>query len=150
MPLHSTYFTPACVAFIKQWQGLSLEKYQDKNGVWVIGYGHEITSDESFPAPVSVTQAETLLLADLEICEEFIHQKMPQIKERFQQEALIAWMLSVGISRFVLQNSARGYFTARIVLTVKYSPVKLRRLTSLPPAYGFLPRGADTAIQDGL
>ncbi|EPJ8279074.1 lysozyme, partial [Citrobacter freundii] len=23
MPLHSTYFTPACVAFIKQWQGLS-------------------------------------------------------------------------------------------------------------------------------
>jgi hypothetical protein len=43
-----------------------------------------------------------------------------------------------------------GYFTARIVLTVKYSPVKLRRLTSLPPAYGFLPRGADTAIQDGL
>lgn len=108
MPLHSTYFTPACVAFIKQWQGLSLEKYQDKNGVWVIGYGHEITSDESFPAPVSVTQAETLLFADLEICEEFIHQKMPQIKERFQQEALIAWMLSVGISRFCAAEFCSG------------------------------------------
>ena len=95
MPIHSTYFTPACVAFIKQWQGLSLEKYQDKNGVWVIGYGHEITSDESFPAPVSVTQ-------------EFIHQKMPQIKERFQQEALIAWMLSVGISRFCAAEFCSG------------------------------------------
>lgn len=32
MPLHSTHFTPACIAFIKQWQGLSLEKYQDKKG----------------------------------------------------------------------------------------------------------------------
>lgn len=28
MPLRSTHFTPACIAFIKQWQGLSLEKYQ--------------------------------------------------------------------------------------------------------------------------
>lgn len=39
MQLHSTHFTPACIAFIKQWQGLSLEKYQDKKGIWVIGYG---------------------------------------------------------------------------------------------------------------
>lgn len=100
MPLHSTHFTPACIAFIKQWQGLSLEKYQEKKGIWVIGYGHEITADESFDAPIMLMQAETLLLADINICEAFIHKEMPQIQDRFQQEALIAWMLSVGISRF--------------------------------------------------
>ncbi|EMC3651823.1 MULTISPECIES: glycoside hydrolase family protein [Citrobacter] len=100
MPLHSTQFTPACIAFIKQWQGLSLEKYQDKKGIWVIGYGHEITADESFDAPIMLMQAETLLFADINICEAFIHKEMPQIQDRFQQEALIAWMLSVGISQF--------------------------------------------------
>ncbi|MBE0097438.1 lysozyme, partial [Citrobacter freundii] len=35
-------------------------------------------------------------------------QKMPQIKERFQQEALIAWMLSVGISRFCAAEFCSG------------------------------------------
>ncbi|EFE06178.1 lysozyme [Citrobacter youngae] len=100
MPLRSTHFTPACVAFIQQWQGLSLEKYQDKNGVWVIGYGHEITADETFDTPITAMQAESLLLADLKRCEALIHEKRPQLKDRFQQEALIAWIFSVGITRF--------------------------------------------------
>ena len=100
MPLRSTHFTPACIAFIKQWQGLSLEKYQDKKGIWVIGYGHEITANESFDTPITVMQAETLLLADMRICEAFIHKEMTQIKDRFQLEALIIWIFSVGIARF--------------------------------------------------
>ncbi|MDE9619581.1 glycoside hydrolase family protein [Citrobacter portucalensis] len=100
MPLRSTHFTPACIAFIQQWQGLSLEKYQDKKGIWVIGYGHEITANESFDTPITVMQAEALLLADMRICEAFIHKEMPQIKDRFQLEALITWIFSVGITRF--------------------------------------------------
>jgi GH24 family phage-related lysozyme (muramidase) len=100
MSLRSTHFTPACIAFIKQWQGLSLEKYQDKKGIWVIGYGHEISANESFDTPITVMQAEALLLTDMSICEVFIHKKMPQIKDRFQLEALITWIFSVGITRF--------------------------------------------------
>ena len=100
MPLRSTHFTPACVAFIKQWQGLSLEKYQDKHGIWVIGYGHEIAADETFDPPITLMQAEALLLADLHLCEALLYEKKPQIKDRFQQETLIAWIFSVGITRF--------------------------------------------------
>lgn len=100
MRRHSSHFTPACTAFIKQGQGLSLEKYQDERGVWVIGYGHEIAADETFNSQISVAQAETLLLTDLCACEELIHAKLPQLKDLFQQEALIAWMFSVGITRF--------------------------------------------------
>ncbi|WP_204527736.1 glycoside hydrolase family protein [Citrobacter cronae] len=100
MPLRSTHFTPACVAFIKQWQGLSLEKYQDKHGIWVIGYGHEIAADEIFDTPITLMQAEALLLADLHLCEALLYEKKPQIKDRFQQEMLIAWIFSVGITRF--------------------------------------------------
>ncbi|MCS0537768.1 glycoside hydrolase family protein [Citrobacter portucalensis] len=104
MPLRSTHFTPACIAFIKQWQGLSLEKYQDKKGIWVIGYGHEISANESFDTPITVMQAETLLLADMSICEAFIHKEMTQIKDRFQLEVLISWIFSVGISQFCAKN----------------------------------------------
>lgn len=104
MPLRSTHFTPACIAFIKQWQGLSLEKYQDKKGIWVIGYGHEITANESFDTPITVMQAETLLLADMRVCEAFIHKEMTQIKDRFQLEALITWIFSVGITQFCAKN----------------------------------------------
>lgn len=96
--MYRDYYAAAFDAFharlyriIKQWQGLSLEKYQDKKGIWVIGYGHEITADESFDAPIMLMQAETLLLADINICEAFIHKEMPQIQDRFQQEALIAY-----------------------------------------------------------
>lgn len=39
MPHISSRFSSACIAFIKQWQGLSLEKYRDRQGNWVIGYG---------------------------------------------------------------------------------------------------------------
>ena len=97
---HSSHFTPACIAFIKQGQGLSLEKYQDERGVWVIGYGHEITVGETFTSQISVAQAETLLLMDLYACEELIQAKLPQLNDLFQLEALIAWMFSVGITRF--------------------------------------------------
>ena len=100
MHCHSSYFTPACIAFIKQGQALSLEKYQDEHGVWVIGYGHEIAAGETFNNPISVAKAETLLLTDLCTCEELIHKKLPHLKDLFQLEALIAWMFSVGISRF--------------------------------------------------
>ena len=94
MQLHSAHFTPTCIAFIKQWQGLSLEKYQDKKGIWVIGYGHEITADENFDKPISVMQADKLLLADLYACEALI------LNDLFQQEALIAWILSIGMKQF--------------------------------------------------
>lgn len=96
----SAHFTSACIAFIKQWQGLSLEKYQDKNGVWVIGYGHEITADEAFETSISVAEADALLLADMHACKILIRANRPQLDDPFQQEALIAWILSVGITRF--------------------------------------------------
>ena len=147
MPLRSTPFTPACVTFIKQWQGLSLEKYQDKKGIWVIGHGHEITANETFATPITAMQAETLLLADMRICEAFIHKEMPQIKDRFQLEAgYSAW----GLPDFALKKSGRWLFHSQKHSDCEICATKWRRLTSLPPGYGFLPPGADTAIQDGL
>ena len=39
-PLLNT--SSAGIEFIKKHQGLSLEKYRDESGLWIIGYGHII------------------------------------------------------------------------------------------------------------
>lgn len=91
-----------------------------KKGIWVIGYGHEITANESFDTPITVMQAETLLLADMRICEAFIHKEMTQIKDRFQLEALITWIFSVGITQFCAKISGRCLFHSQ-----KYSDCEI-------------------------
>lgn len=39
---HALNISYAAIDLIKKHQGLSLEKYRDENGLWVIGYGHAI------------------------------------------------------------------------------------------------------------
>ena len=76
MPLRSTHFTPACIAFIKQWQGLSLEKYPGQKASGSLAAGTKSPPMNRFDTPITVMQAETLLLADMSICEAFIHKEM--------------------------------------------------------------------------
>ena len=39
---YAMQISSAAIALIKKQQGLSLEKYRDEKGIWVIGYGHVI------------------------------------------------------------------------------------------------------------
>ena len=39
MKEHALKISSAAIALIKKHQGLSLEKYRDEKGLWVIGYG---------------------------------------------------------------------------------------------------------------
>ncbi len=48
MPGSTLKISSAAIALIKKNQGLSLEKYRDINGMWVIGYGHVIHPREDF------------------------------------------------------------------------------------------------------
>ena len=57
-----------------------------------------------FDTPITVMQAETLLLADMSICEAFIHKGNDANKDRFQLEVLISWIFSVGITQFCAKN----------------------------------------------
>jgi GH24 family phage-related lysozyme (muramidase) len=45
---HALKISSAAIALIKKHQGLSLEKYRDENGLWVIGYGHVIHEEDNF------------------------------------------------------------------------------------------------------
>lgn len=100
MPHISTRFSPACVAFIKQWQGLSLEKYRDRQGNQVIGYGHMLTPDETTTF-ITPKQAEAFLLDDLNNCDKLLQTYLPELNDQFQRETLIALMFSIGHQRFL-------------------------------------------------
>lgn len=52
------------IAFIKQAEGFSAHLYGD-NGRQAIGFGHDLLPGESFPSSISVSEAETILRADL-------------------------------------------------------------------------------------
>ncbi|ECM9355825.1 lysozyme [Salmonella enterica subsp. enterica serovar Enteritidis] len=101
MPHISSRFSSACIAFIKQWQGLSLEKYRDRQGNWVIGYGHMLTPDETLTF-ITPDQAEAFLLDDLNSCDILLQNCLPELNDRFQRETLIALMFSIGHQRFLL------------------------------------------------
>jgi hypothetical protein len=64
-PLRGNEYERSCAENIfcrhcvnKKHQGLSLEKYRDENGLWVIGYGHVIRDQEHFHGPVTPLEAE--------------------------------------------------------------------------------------------
>ncbi|VFS61929.1 Phage-related lysozyme (muraminidase) [Kluyvera cryocrescens] len=65
MSLSSLTPSPQGLDFIKRYQGLSLEKYQDQDGLWIIGYGHLIRDHETFAQPITRLQAESLFVQDV-------------------------------------------------------------------------------------
>ncbi|EPQ7468897.1 glycoside hydrolase family protein, partial [Enterobacter kobei] len=58
---HALNISYAAIDLIKKHQGLSLEKYRDENGLWVIGYGHAIHEEDNFHGGITPLQAECLL-----------------------------------------------------------------------------------------
>ncbi|HFZ8994677.1 TPA: hypothetical protein ACIPUI_001804 [Citrobacter freundii] len=94
-------YSPACINFIKQWQGLSLERYKDAQGRWLIGYGHEITRNDGIWDMITAEQAEAYLLADLQACKTKLNTQQDKFNDRFQLEALLILIFSYGVDRFL-------------------------------------------------
>jgi len=76
-------------------EGCELTAYDDGGGVWTIGYGH--TGDDVFPGlTISQTQAEDLLIGDLEKFESYVEDAVEvQINDN-QFSALVCFCFNVG------------------------------------------------------
>lgn len=81
---------------IKQYQGLSLEKYQDADGLWIVGYGHLIRDQERFDGPITLTQAEQLFQQDVEYYHQVLHRCMKVPLNQHQSDALMSLAFSLG------------------------------------------------------
>ena len=108
---HALKISSAAIALIKKHQGLSLEKYRDENGLWVIGYGHVIRQGECFQRLITPLQAEYLLHDDIQLCETLLREKFKRPLTQQQHDALVLMMLSFGeptsLPTAILQAVAR-------------------------------------------
>lgn len=93
---HALKISSAAIALIKKHQGLSLEKYRDENGLWVIGYGHEIREREKFRGLITPLQAEYLLQEDIQQCETLLREMCTSPLTQQQHDALIMMIFSSG------------------------------------------------------
>lgn len=86
----------AAISLIKKNQGLSLEKYRDENGLWVIGYGHTLRQWEAYPRLITPDEAEYLLHGDLKLCETLLRENITQPLTQQQHDALVLIIFSFG------------------------------------------------------
>ncbi|WP_333498112.1 lysozyme [Kluyvera sp. CHPC 1.2972] len=81
---------------IKQYQGLSLEKYQDADGLWVVGYGHLIRDRERFDEPITLAQAEELFQQDVDYYHQILQRCVRMPLSQHQSDALLSLAFSLG------------------------------------------------------
>lgn len=96
MPLTSLTPSPDGLAFIKRYQGLSLEKYQDDDGLWLIGYGHLIRDHDMFDAPLTLAQVEDLFQQDVDYYHRVLCACVRMPLTQHQYDALLSLAFSLG------------------------------------------------------
>ena len=96
MKEHGLKISSAAIALIKKHQGLSLEKYRDEHGLWVIGYGHVIRDREQFHGPVTPLEADALLHEDIRLCEALLRENVTRPLTQQQHDTLVMMMFSFG------------------------------------------------------
>lgn len=96
MSLSSLTPSPQGLDFIKRYQGLSLEKYQDQDGLWIIGYGHLIRDHETFAQPITRLQAESLFVQDVSYYRQVLNRCVQTPLTQNQFDALLSLAFSLG------------------------------------------------------
>ncbi|QNI36925.1 lysozyme [Edaphobacter albus] len=89
-------YSDAGLALTKQFEGCSLEAYQDQAGVWTIGYGH--TGQVKPGTACSQTQADAWRREDIAKAETCVHHliKIPLTQGQF--DALVDFVFNLGCS----------------------------------------------------
>ncbi|MFU0922304.1 lysozyme [Kluyvera sichuanensis] len=105
---------------IKQYQGLSLERYQDVDGLWIVGYGHLIRDQECFDEPITLTQAEQLFQQDVDYYHQVLHRCIQVSLDQHQSDALMSLAFSLGPEAFqqsaIVREVNLGHITDALAL----------------------------------
>ncbi|HDR2891584.1 TPA: lysozyme [Enterobacter asburiae] len=112
MVCRSLKISSSGIELIKHYQGLSLEKYCDESGLWIIGFGHVIGPKETTAAFITLAQAEQLLFDDIQKCEDVLRKNIARPLTQEKHDALVSLIFSCGIedclNTGIIQEVARG------------------------------------------
>jgi lysozyme len=94
--------SPQGLALIRSFEGFSATPYLCPAGKWTVGYGHVlVTPPEKIPPlPISMQQAEALLLKDVSLAENAIHRFVKSPITQPQFDALTSFIYNIGIAAF--------------------------------------------------
>lgn len=86
------------ISLIKYFEGLKLSAYQCPAGVWTIGFGH--TGNVFAGEKITESQAESLLINDIEPTEDKIESFVKVKLNQAQFDALVSFTFNVGVGAF--------------------------------------------------
>lgn len=92
------------VEFLKAHESLRLTVYEDRNGNKTIGYGHKLLEGESFPDGITESEAENILLQDVNSAIDEIHKRVKVPLTQNQFDALVSLTFNIGIGAFRRSN----------------------------------------------
>ena len=99
-------YSEAGLALTRQFEGCSLQAYQDCAGVWTIGYGH--TGPDVTPGrAVSEFEAEALLRADVKEAVACVNRVVTVPIRQSHFDALVDFCFNVGVRAFTMSSLLR-------------------------------------------
>jgi lysozyme len=96
-------YSQDCVDLVKQSEGFSAHPYKDSAGYGTIGYGHKIVAGEDFEDGLTVSEAETLMRADLDKTAGAVNELVKVPLSQGQFDALTDFAFNLGAAN--LRNS---------------------------------------------
>lgn len=104
MLLSLMMLSPEGLTFIQRWEAFAACPYTDSGGVWTIGYGATkgvddgpVTADTH---PISVDQADALLLRDVRHAETAVNVGLKNPVAQNKYDALVSLCYNIGVSAF--------------------------------------------------
>ena len=111
--------------FITKEEGARNKAYKDSKGLWTIGVGHLIKSDEQHLLNATLTdeQVEELLRSDLKWCSEAVESSVKVPLAQSQFDALYSLCFNIGGTAFknstvVKRINANGWQTLRVLVSL--------------------------------
>ncbi|WP_109486404.1 lysozyme [Occallatibacter savannae] len=101
------HLSAAGLELLKKSEGFRDRVYSDVAGFRTIGYGHRLTGAESYPAGITMAQAESILAADVAIAEGAVSRLVRVPLSQGQFDALVDFVFNLGAGRLASSTLLR-------------------------------------------
>jgi lysozyme len=101
------HLSVAGLELLKKSEGFRQRTYSDVAGFSTIGFGHRLTPPESHPNGITLTQAESILAADIAIAEDAVTRLVRVPLTQGQFDALVDFVFNLGAGRLAASTLLR-------------------------------------------